>query len=569
MKLFETGYLGFTFFYLSYHLQATDTEALGLLRWLATSHAAEDINSDDELVCESILTPLLPATTIDKVLEKASIDYESESHKECQDILDSVEDLIDFEGLKDRTYNSLDQTQVSSGKTIPQIDGSSDDLSLSPSAGSVAYSSKRDIKTESKKSSQDSDKTFSIKRKRKKSLWGSLPLSVTEKGKDNLDSVGFNITEACADEIKEYLGKSFPAENNLGKTSNPLNVNIDANDCNKTEASTLVECSVRDLMRKKRSRRIESADCGFVGSESVHLKGEKEAPIFFCPKQLDFHELHGEPDKKAPGSLNHRPSITNVQEELHEAVGFKPTHSDPTDCILPRISGVCNPPQAYTGNPEQMGKVSTVKHYPEKHDSAISISPCETYKSKKFDFLAASVEPVTPDADTLQSHKEIVSPDERMQQTGTSGSWCLSASSCKHEVLGMDGYILKDYNASGTSLSTDKLVLMDAMTDKKDLQNEDCGGGPGGQHGHQTGLAVDYEEKPLELVGMTFCKRPPAADWNEGTTANVSHTHTTRYWPPVFSEGNYQVASGEFCISLKSFTVTFNYILSLVKTTSP
>ncbi|TYI16304.1 hypothetical protein ES332_A08G245600v1 [Gossypium tomentosum] len=525
--------------------KATDTEALGLLRWLATSHAAEDINSDDELVRESILTPLLPATTIDKVLEKASIDYESESQKECQDILDSVEDLIEFEGLKDRTYNSFDQTQVSSGKTIPQLDGSSDDLPLSPSAGSVTNSSKRDIKTDYKKSSQDSDKTLSIKRKRKISLWGSLPLSVTEKGKDNLNSVGFNITEACADEIKEYLGRSFPAENNLGKTSNRLNVNIDANDCNKTEASTLVECSVRDLMRKKRSRHIESADCGFVRSESVHLKGEKETPNFFCPKQLDFHELHDKLDKKAPGSLNHRPSITNVQEELQEAVGFKPTHSDPTDCILPQISGVYNPPQANTGNPEQMGKTSTVKLYPEKHDSAISISPCETCNSKKFDLLAASVEPVTPDADTLQSHKEIVSPDERMQQIGTSGSWCLSVSSCKHEVLGMDGYILKDYNASGTSLSTDKLMLMDAMTDKKDLQNEDCGGGPGGQHGPHTGLAVDNEEKPVELVGMSFCKRPPAADWNEGTTENVSHTHTTRYWPPVFIEENYQVASGD------------------------
>ena len=60
-------------------IQAAGKEALSLLRWLATSQAAEDINSDDELVREIVLSPLLPATTIDKVLEKANLDYESES----------------------------------------------------------------------------------------------------------------------------------------------------------------------------------------------------------------------------------------------------------------------------------------------------------------------------------------------------------------------------------------------------------------------------------------------------------------------------------------------------------
>ena len=74
-------------------LQATEIEALGLLKWLASSQAAEDLNSDDEFLCATILSPLLPETTIDKVLEKANMDYERESQKECQDILDSVEVL--------------------------------------------------------------------------------------------------------------------------------------------------------------------------------------------------------------------------------------------------------------------------------------------------------------------------------------------------------------------------------------------------------------------------------------------------------------------------------------------
>ena len=90
-------------------IQAADKEALSLLQWLATSQAADDINSDDELVREIVLSPLLPATTIDKVLEKANLDYESESQKECQDILDSIDDLIDFECLKERASHCSDQ----------------------------------------------------------------------------------------------------------------------------------------------------------------------------------------------------------------------------------------------------------------------------------------------------------------------------------------------------------------------------------------------------------------------------------------------------------------------------
>ena len=75
-------------------IQAANKEALSLLRWLATSQDAEDINSDDELIHETALNPLLLATTIDKVLEKTNMDYESKSQKECQDILDSIDDLV-------------------------------------------------------------------------------------------------------------------------------------------------------------------------------------------------------------------------------------------------------------------------------------------------------------------------------------------------------------------------------------------------------------------------------------------------------------------------------------------
>ena len=94
-------------------IQVADKEALSLLWWLATSQVAKNINSNDELIHEIALSALLLAKTIDKVLEKANMDYESKSQKECQGILDSVDDLIDFEGLKERASHCSDQNHSS------------------------------------------------------------------------------------------------------------------------------------------------------------------------------------------------------------------------------------------------------------------------------------------------------------------------------------------------------------------------------------------------------------------------------------------------------------------------
>ncbi|OMO99194.1 hypothetical protein COLO4_13444 [Corchorus olitorius] len=495
----------------------TDTEALGLLRWFATSQAAEDVNSDDELVRETILTPLLPATSIEKVLEKASIDYESESQKECQDILDSIGDSIDFEGLNERDSHSFNNIQKSSGKSIPQTDGSSDDPCLSPSAESVENSSKKDIKTELKRSSQDTCKISSTKQKRKRSLWGSLPLSVTEKGKDNSDSMTFKITEACTDGIKEY-STSFSAESQLANPSDPLNRNVHASDHDKQEASALVGLSTWDLMRRKRSRRIEPADCGSLRSESIHLMENKETDVLFFPKQLESLGLHDELDDKASGSLNQRLSLANEQNEFHEAVGLKPTEFDFMYCTKRQSSGVYNPSQTNTGHSEEIGKKLALNFYLKKHDSAISI---DAYASK--------------------SHEEIYSPDERLRQTGSSGSRSLSASPHKHKVLSVDGYIHKNDNTGGTSLFIDKLVGISAVTDKSCLHKEDCGDRI---QECNNDLVVDVDAKPLELIGMTFCKKPPMAYCNDEATENVSHSAATQYSPALYNEANCQGASG-------------------------
>ncbi|KAJ9557098.1 hypothetical protein OSB04_011712 [Centaurea solstitialis] len=111
--------------------QVGDPEALRLLNWLASSQAAEDINSDDELRRETILSPLMPATTINKVLEKADMEFVSASQQECQDILDSVEDSTNVESkskseISTPALDGNSSPKLLSRKEIPQVDGSGD-----------------------------------------------------------------------------------------------------------------------------------------------------------------------------------------------------------------------------------------------------------------------------------------------------------------------------------------------------------------------------------------------------------------------------------------------------------
>ncbi|KAM0040492.1 putative DNA-directed DNA polymerase [Helianthus debilis subsp. tardiflorus] len=191
---------------------AEDPEALRLLNWLASSQAAEDINSDDELRRETILSPLMPATTIDEVLEKADMEFISASQQECQDILDSVQDVTDVEcKTKSETETSataLDcnyySPQLSSKEEIPQVDSKK-----------AIYHTKKTPKTE--------------KSKGKRPLWGSLPLCSTENAND---------------------GQSADAK--VGRCDNEISIGTVAG-----AGSTIVGCSVRDLMRRKRYHRVE------------------------------------------------------------------------------------------------------------------------------------------------------------------------------------------------------------------------------------------------------------------------------------------------------------------------
>lgn len=300
---------------------------LELLKWLATSQAGEDLNSDDELLRETILSPLLPETTIDKVLEKANMDYDMESQKECQDILDSVKDIISFDDIEERNPHSNDpcncsQTSLEENK-IPQVDGSSDDFHLY-SIESAENLSKLETKTESGRSLEhqvayQAGPSFSGRKKKKKKIWGSLPFSVTKKLNDDLETT-VNMSDTCSSESIDCQDTSSSAKNELAEHLNASKKYKDTDDCGST---TLIGCSVRDLMRKKRCFRTETNESETHGGKKLLLIGERNEQSSLVPKQLDFNSLQDDKlDKRALGSLNHKPSLPLVSSTDNHIAGY-------------------------------------------------------------------------------------------------------------------------------------------------------------------------------------------------------------------------------------------------------
>lgn len=241
-----------------------DEEALGLLRWLATSQAAQDINSDDELLCETILGPFLPAANMDQVLERASQDYGSESQKECQDILDSVEDLDEFEGFNKRKCCPDDDylCRPFSGETIPQLDGAADDM-FSPCGGSTENSPTGDSNFENERSSKrailqdiDSGSCSYKKGKKEKSLRGSLPFHKAQRVNTDSTCVNSCKPDISANSTKDS-GSACCFSGEEGIQMDVVVRNSGTRTDNSREGSVLAQSSLRDLMRRKRHYRSE------------------------------------------------------------------------------------------------------------------------------------------------------------------------------------------------------------------------------------------------------------------------------------------------------------------------
>ncbi|XP_073113931.1 DNA polymerase zeta catalytic subunit isoform X4 [Elaeis guineensis] len=236
-------------------LKSLDTEALGLLSWLASSQAVEDLTTDDALVHEAILSPLFPTKSYQKALEMAHQDYLSTSQQECQDILDSVEGAIKSEALKEQSSCAGDHehmASVSSGDTIPQVDGSSDDNFKIPYRANLSEmnaSSERERSPTCVMAKCTNTREDSI-HSRNKLLWGPLPFSVKENKHEDFEP---GSVDSPSDDLMKNSTEHCTSSGSKGeKGYNAAKVDAGIETSDEKVRKALAACSVRDLMRKKR-----------------------------------------------------------------------------------------------------------------------------------------------------------------------------------------------------------------------------------------------------------------------------------------------------------------------------
>ncbi|KAK9291542.1 hypothetical protein L1049_019490 [Liquidambar formosana] len=96
--------------------------------------------------------------------------------------------------------------------------------------------------------------------------------------------------------------------------------------CDLREASTLVGCSLRDLMRRKRCYRVEQPEIETPRVKKVLPLEEQKTDTFLCSKQFEFHTLQNKGHDMRPlESFNFRSLLTDQGTEFHEACDVKPT----------------------------------------------------------------------------------------------------------------------------------------------------------------------------------------------------------------------------------------------------
>ncbi|TKY61502.1 DNA polymerase zeta catalytic subunit [Spatholobus suberectus] len=277
-------------------IQAADKEAQNLLKWLATSQAAEDINSDDELAYETILTPLLPAATIDKVLQEANMAYESESQKECQDILDSIDDMLELDLPKEKPSHSFDHNYPigASNIMLPQVDGSNDDELSSPRGSLAGTSSLVEINSENKRASEchvlHNTDTSTVSKDKRNKQWGSLPFSMINKVNNDGEHATSLVTHPFEGETGDSVHSDYLNRDEVRNSACIIrNKGKDASDSK--EVHRLVNCSLRDLMRRKRSYQVEQAECESGTTKKLLLDRHEEPNTHLWQKQLDLKTM--------------------------------------------------------------------------------------------------------------------------------------------------------------------------------------------------------------------------------------------------------------------------------------
>ncbi|CAL5084607.1 unnamed protein product [Urochloa decumbens] len=247
-----------------------DAEALGLLSWLASSQAAEEPTTDDELINEVILSPLFAKKSIEVALESAHLDFDSASQQECQDILDSVDPVNAAEEPNTHTtylHSVKPNSTALLSNTIPQVDGSSDENPKLSQEYNRSKITRKTVGSPSHTPTKNSSKSAS-KRAGTEHLWGSLPLSRKKLTHRNADD---SCTAMLSQKDLSASNKSTPEKRYDGTTGNTdressSSVGVHDSACN----------SVRDLMRRRRSFRREQLEFGSSGDATCTMDKESE-----------------------------------------------------------------------------------------------------------------------------------------------------------------------------------------------------------------------------------------------------------------------------------------------------
>lgn len=404
------------------------------------------------------------------------MDLESESQKECQDILDSIDDLINFEDLKEESYpsNQNHSPNASSEKMIPQVDGAGDDIPLTPCAGTTGNSSEMELETKFGRTSghrlsKDAGTSFNHKRKRKKVLWGSLPLSAQELMNDR-EAVSF-----CGD-TKDVVSRSSFSEKAVGKDEDASMKDANTDVCDIKDTTTLIGCSVRDLMRRKRFYKVEAVECGSQGVNNDILEGEQKEDVNICPRHLDFKRLHvGELDGRTNESFDNSLSLSDKQFVVKTDLGCAPCGK--FECL------------SSSGNSLDA--------------SALGNGKFNSFMSNNDDGI-----------------RDIT-------QSWLSTSSCLQ-SAMEFEMSCKDGDIKSSLEGQPSrgwihELSTEKPAGINATAEMIVFND-------GQSQGGEASMVCKSDTEDKNLIMLAFCKEPPIADWTDRTSEiSVGHTSSGFY----------------------------------------
>ncbi|KAG5541465.1 hypothetical protein RHGRI_021326 [Rhododendron griersonianum] len=242
------------------------------------------------------------------------------------------------------------------------------------------------------------------------------------------------------------------------------------------------------------------------------------------PKPLD-HTIrnYGQdemPREFANSELSLRTEITRAHDVRHSY------HVD--DVTAQACGGSTEITTSFRSNPSEFFNSANQK-------SGISVACCENDSmgdSECIDFKEHITSEACVGQPDLCVQMQIFDNDDklcdnvRLKLGDSTGTSCLSSASFQKEILGVDDCVYKNAQDGKTLIPklsktpSTNVGVMEPTSDSTILQFENRGRG---QHGKATDLSVpissvsstiDFGTNPMELIGMTFHRKPPMVDLN-------------------------------------------------------